>query len=98
MNIVKSEKYEQDKRIFFKKHNNDFQCETQGSSAEYYRKTYIFTDGAVWYEIMQQKYIETDVEIYYCHSKVELCLFETEYWNSENAESKYYYEPWDVNN
>ena len=96
MNIVRYNEYESDKVAFFKKHKNDYQCETQGSSAEYYRKTYVFADGAIWYEVMQQKYVETEVEIYYCNIKTEVCLFETEYWSSDNAESKYYYEPWEV--
>lgn len=94
MNIVKYDEYEYDKKMFFRKHYNDFQCETRGSSAEYYIKTYTFVDNAVWYEIMQKKIVEQELEINYCHIKVDIELLETEYWNSDNSDSKYYYEPW----
>lgn len=94
--IVKVDEYVEDKNNFFRKHNNDFTCETSGGSAEYYRKTYVFTDGAVWYEVMRKVYETVDIEKYFCIIKCDIELFETEYWSTDNAESKKYYEPWSI--
>lgn len=96
MNVVKFDEYENDKKEFFRKHKNDFRCETSNGSAEYYNKTYVFDDGAIWYEVMRKVYENIKVEIYYISIPVEVELFQTEYWSSDNADSKVYYEPWDV--
>lgn len=95
--LVTSHEYEEDKKLFFRKHKNNFECETQGSSAEYYRKTYTFKDGAVWYEVMTKEEVEDTVEIYKCNVKVKADMFKTEYWNTDDAASKIFYEPWDHN-
>ena len=94
MNIVDDTEYNELKHRFFSNHNNDFQCETEGTSAEYYRKTYIFTDGAIWYEVMQKKTIDAKAKVYNIEVPTEVDVFETEFWSSSDAESKYCYEPW----
>ena len=96
--IVKVDEYLNDKKSFFSKHNNDFNCETEGSSAEYYRKTYIFADNAIWYEVMRKVYEPVEIEKYFCIFRYDLELFETEYWSTDNADSKKYYEKWDHTN
>lgn len=96
MNIVKYDEYRSEKKRFFSKHNNDFQCETQGSSAEYYRKTYVFGDGSTWYEVMNRISKPVNVEVNLTNITVNIDLLQTEYWNSDEGESKFYYEPWEV--
>lgn len=97
MNIVNTQEYNDIKKLFFRKHNNDFQCETEGSSAEYYRKTYIFEDHSIWYEVMQKKTIIAQAKYYNIEFPTEVEVMETEFWSTDNSESKYYYEPWKIN-
>ena len=91
------DEYMDAKKKFFSKHKNDWQVDTQGQSAEYYRKTYTFKDGAVWYEIMTYTTETEKVEIKKCKVNVTVELMRIEYWNTDNGESNYYYEPWKVN-
>lgn len=99
MQIVTYEDYDSEKKVFFKRHNNAYTCTTKGTSGEYYSKTYNFDDGATWYEVMQRKTITEDVfvEKYKCKVNVDIDLFETEFFNSEDGNSKFYYEKWLVN-
>ena len=92
--VVTAKQYEEEKKLFFIKHNYDFNVETTGRSAEYYRKTYSFEDGAVWYEVMTYEDVTEEVEIKYCLVTVTVAMMRIEFWNTENSESKYYYEPW----
>ena len=96
MNIVTYNEYEEMKKKFFCKHNNDFQCDTRGNSAEYYRKTYVFGDGAIWYEVMMKIYTGAEAEVHGIKILVEVELMQTEFWSSDDSESRYYFEPWDV--
>ena len=96
--IVKVDEYLNDKKSFFNKHNNDFTCETECSLDEYYRKTYIFADNAIWYEIMMKVDETVEVKKYFCTFNCKIELVETEYWSTDNAESKKYYEKLDHNN
>lgn len=94
--IVKIEEYNDDKKEFFRKHHNNFNCETEGNSAEYYRKTYVFADGAIWYEVMRKVYETVEVEKFYCKINCDIELFETEYWSTDYPDSQKCYEPWKV--
>lgn len=84
--------YNKEKSEFFKKHNNDFSCDTS-SMDEYgrYWKTYTFVDGATWYEAMSPDCIAYEVEV----KMVKICetvkMLRTEFWSTESS-SKYYYE------
>lgn len=94
--IVTYQEYNDEKQAFFRKHKNDYELETQGGSAEYYRKTYAFKDKAVWYEVMMKQTVSERVEVYKCNVNVELDMLQTEYWSSDDSKSKFYYEPWKV--
>lgn len=91
--IVNYNTYNEEKKAFFKKHHNDFRCDTS-SMDEYgrYRKTYTFEDGAQWYEEMSPTYETVEVEIKLVKVKVEVKMFRTEFWNTDNASSKFYFE------
>ena len=96
MYICTSEEYAEEKKAFFRKHHGNFKTNTSGGSAEYYRKTFTFADGAVWYEVMQREETQHLVEINKCHVWVTADLFRVEFWNSDDPTSKNYYEPWKV--
>ena len=95
--IVTYKEYENDRQEFFAKHHNDFNCITKGNSAEYYTKTYGFSDGAVWYEVMQKMTVEETIEVFKCKVKVDADLLSTEYWSTDNSTSNFVYEPWKNN-
>lgn len=85
--------YRHDKDVFFRKHRNDFDCETSPMD-EYgrYHKTYTFKDGAIWYETMFPEYVKQNVEIKLCNVEIEIKMFVTEFWNTDKSETKRYYE------
>lgn len=89
--------YRYEKHRFFKRHKNNFECETS-SMDEYgrYNKTYTFKDGAIWYETMFPEYVkqelETEVKLVKVKTEIEIKMFVTEFWNTDNSESKKYYE------
>lgn len=89
--------YNDSKTKFFRKHKNDYHTETSAID-EYgtWHKEYVFSDGAVWYEVHSAVY--KDVELTgECHgvkiTKNEtIKFFRTEYYNTDDAASKYLYE------
>ena len=94
---VNYSEYAELKGKFFRKHDNDYELQQGGTSAEYYHKEYVFKDGAIWYEVMTKTYEVETIEIKYCKCEVSVAMLRTEFWSSDNAESNYYYEPWDLN-
>lgn len=84
--------YMTDKMEFISKHNHDYELTTSPMD-DYgvYCKTYVFTDGAIWYERMSPEVVSAVVEVHGCKCRVEVNLFRTEFWSTE-AGSKYYYE------
>lgn len=90
---VKREEYNNSKEAFFKKHNNDFKCSTSPLCENgKYHKEYVFEDGAVWYEVIGVEYVKTSVEVKFVQVEVEVRLYKTEFWNTDDSKSKYYYE------
>ncbi len=94
--IVNYNTYNKEKKAFFKKHHNNFICDTS-SMDEYgrYRKIYTFEDGAQWYEEMSPEYVSQEIEVKMCKMNIEVKMFRTEFWNTDDASSKYYYEKYD---
>lgn len=90
---VTFKQYDDEKTAFFEKHNNDFKVDTTPMD-EYgrYWKTYTFKDGAIWWEAMGPSYEKVVVEVQLVKITMSIKMFRTEYWNSENPTSKYYYE------
>ena len=66
MKIVKYDDYAAEFKDFIHKHNNDFKVETKGHSGEYYNKTYMFEDGAVWYECARKVFETVEIEVHLC--------------------------------
>lgn len=80
------------KMEFISKHNHDYMLETSPMD-DYgvYYKTYLFKDGAIWYERMSPEIVPAVAEVHGVKCKVEVKLFRTEFWSTE-AGSKFYYE------
>ena len=93
---VTYEKYTADKKAFLKKHGKeDWKVETSPMD-EYgrYYKTYICGDGAVFNEEMYPTYETGEAEIRGIKVKVEVKMMRIEYYSTDDAESRYYYERW----
>lgn len=86
------DEYTKTKQAFLKKHRLD-RVDTS-SMDEYgtYHKEYICEDGGIFYEVMSPSYEKATVTVKGVAVEVEVKLFKTEYWNSDNAQSKFYYE------
>lgn len=86
--------FEDRKKKYFSKHDFNFTTHTSPMDENgVYHKEYVFADGFIWYERYEKivRTIITDTE-YNCKVKVDIELFETESWNSEDAKSVYLYE------
>lgn len=92
MTILTAKQYEEQKHAFLHKHD-DWQVETSPMDSDgKYHKEYICTDGAIWYEIMRPVYETAEVTVKGVKVSVNVKLFETEGWSSDNAASIFYYE------
>lgn len=91
--VVNYLQYSNEKFKFFKKHKNNFEV-TTSQMDEYgkYNKTYAFKDGSCWYEIMSPEYVTETVEIKLAKITIEVKMFRTEFFSSDDSTSKYYYE------
>lgn len=86
-------RYRYEREMFFRKHNCDFEVQTsQMDEYGMYHKEYIFADGAIWYEVMSPEYVKEEVNIKLCKVTVEVKMFRTEFWSSDDSVSKFYYE------
>ena len=90
---VTYETYMESKIAFIKKHHGEFYVQTSPMD-EYdrYHKEYFFEDGAVWYEVMGPSYQVAITEVKMAKVKVEVKMFETEFWTSDDAKSRFCYE------
>lgn len=93
MRIVDYRTYTEEKKNFMEAHDYDYKVETSPMDVDgTYRKTYMFEDGAIWYEVMRPTFEEAEVEIRKVRCQVVIKMLETEYFNSDNSKSSYYYE------
>lgn len=84
--------YMSDKMAFIKKHGDEWTLDTSPLD-EYgrYMKTYIFEDGAVFYELMGKVVEEVEVRHRGLSFKVQVEMYRTEYWSTEFC-SRFIYE------
>lgn len=97
MNKVKS--LSEYKKYYFSKHyDSDWTVHTSNLEGETYRKVYSFADGFQLFEVFRPVYETVETEVVVKGIKVPIKttvkLAETECWNSEDAESVYFYEKW----
>ena len=86
--------YEQEKMNFFKKHNFDYVAQTSHMSNNSYIKEYVFEDDAIWHETYDQIFEKVTITNHGIETNVKVCYRRTEYYNSDNASSKFVYENW----
>lgn len=56
-------------------------------------KTVYWDDGATWYEITETEYSENvEIEVHGIKMTVNVPMRRTEYWSTEKATSRYFYE------
>lgn len=85
--------YTDEKQEFFKTHHYDYRVYTSGlDEYDCYHKEYVFTDGAIWYELMGAVTESATINVHGLEIKTDVRLYRTEYWSTENAISKFYYE------
>lgn len=92
MTVTNNKEYEYEKYGFLRKHELKDVITSQMDEYGVYHKEYICEDGAIWYEVMSPVYEKDTVEIKRVQVEVEVKMLRTEYWSSDNAESKFYYE------
>ena len=93
MRIVDYKTYTEEKKKFMEAHDYNYRVETTPMDVDgTYRKTYVFEDGAIWYEVMRPNFVKAEVVVKKVKCNMEVKLLETEYWNTDTTGSSYYYE------
>ena len=93
MKIMNYNEYMDAKRAFFKKHKGYTDVYTS-SMDQYsrYSKIYTCDDNAQWTEEMSYETETVEIEVKGVRITTEVKLFRTEFYNTDNAESAFYYE------
>lgn len=94
MTVVDYKEYQADLQKFLRKHGTKG-WEVQTSLMDQYgvyHKEYICADGGIFYEVNGPEYAKETITVKMVTVEVEIKLFRTEYWSSDNASSKYHYE------
>ena len=81
------------RKAFFNKHHNNFKTYTSPiDEYDTYHKTYVFNDNAQWSEVLGPYYETVNVMVKEVPIKVNIKLFRVEYYSTDDATSRYYYE------
>lgn len=91
MTIVDYKTFDKDLEDFNLKHGVE-DVKTSSMKNDSYTKEYIGEDGAILYVSVRPYYETKTVEVKNIKVNVQIKLFETEYWSSDNSKSKFYYE------
>lgn len=93
MRVVDCKTYNEEKKNFMEAHDYNYSIETSPMAADgTYHKIYMFEDGAEWTEVMRPTFEKAEVEIKKVRCQVAIKMLETEYFNSDDGKSSYYYE------
>lgn len=99
MKVVSYKQYNEQKTLFFNKHDYDFTIHTSGMDCYgTYHKEYVFEDGAIWYEVVSlaQEEVKLEGVSTITNTKVfgtKLVEYnKIEFWSSDNSISQYWYE------
>ena len=95
MRTVTYEEYRKDLNSFVDKHSRkyDYKVYTSPFENNQYHKNYCFEDGATFTEINEMHVIETvEIEVHGLKFNVNVHLIRHEYWSTDDASSKYWYE------
>ena len=87
------QEYAKLKDEFFKKHSYDYKIETsQMDEYGHYHKEYLFEDEAIWYESYRPTFEKAVVEIKKVKVEVEVKMFCTEFWDTDDGTTRCMYE------
>lgn len=91
---VNFEEYQKDLKRFCKKHNQNGECkiETSPMINNCYHKNYIYDDGSNFTEINEIVVEEVEVKVHGIFIKVDVQLWRTEYYSTDDSKSKYFYQ------
>ena len=90
---VNYQEYAKLKNEFFKKHDFDYGIKTsQMDEYGQYHKEYLFLDDAVWYESYRPTFEKVEIEVKKVKVEIEVKLFCTEFWSTDDSNSKCMYE------
>lgn len=93
MKILTSHEFDIRKHSFLTRHGGDVIVNTSPMEDNgVYYKTYVCSDGSQWFERMSPVFKTADVEVCRTRVKVDVKLFETEAWNTDDSTSVFYYE------
>lgn len=95
MRTVKYDEYMNDLQAFIKRHSKkyDWKVWTSPLKDDTYRKTYTFEDGSQFIEVNELGYAEVvDIEVHGIKTSVPVELIRHEYWSTDDAVSKYWFE------
>ena len=84
--------YEQEKQTFFKRHGGLKEVYTSEMVNDTYRKIYETEDGKYLHEVNRPIYEKVSVVVHGVTIETDVKLFCTEYWDTDNAKSRYHYE------
>ena len=91
---VSYELYNTEKAEFFKKHDFDYTLHTSESVNGCYHKEYAFEDGAVFFESMAKVVESHTIEAHGIKTTVNVDYMRTEYWTTDDANTKAVFENW----
>ena len=89
--------YETEKREFFARHSHETGDVKEYSHMDDFgvtRKSFCFADGASWHERNEKNTESKKVSIRGIEVTVSIDLFKCEYWDTDNSNSRYFYEVW----
>ena len=95
MVTVTFKEYNEDLAKFISKHSKKYNYKVYTSPFEnnQYHKNYCFEDGATFTEINEMSVAEeVEVEVHGLKFKVDVHFIRHEYWSTDDATSKYWYE------
>ena len=85
--------YNRELADFAAKHNKKGECKIYTSPMENdrYHKEYVWSDGSEWYEVTELIREKGTINVHGIEFVVEVEMWRTEFWSSDNSKSKYYY-------
>lgn len=94
MATVNFKEYQKDLVNFCTKHNEKADCiiYTSPMVNNSWHKEYCYSDGSTFYEINEIIEEKVEIEIHGIKANVTVKLYRTEYWSTDNSQSKFYYE------
>ena len=94
MATVSFGEYLKEMQEFAAKHNENGGVKSYTSPMENdrYHKEICWEDGAAWYEVTEKIWETVPVEVHGIKTTTYISLWRTEFWNTDNGQSRYCYQ------